>query len=226
MSIYGEGFYEDVEGWICEDVVCMFCVSENDFWDFFDEQGCFFILVLMFEWKKLVLVFVYVLLKYVQEWLMFIFCLVYGMEGVVFRFWNVYGFGQVLFNFYIGVFVIFVLWFYNGQLLMIFEDGQQCCDFVYVEDVVQVFVLVFDYEKVLGGVYNVGSGQDCSVFEVVELLFQVMNWFMVFEIVGKVCIGDICYCIVDIMKIQQELGYVLKKDFLEGLVEFVEWVVK
>ena len=53
-----------------------------------------------------------------------------------------------------------------------------------------------------------------------------MNRPMPPEVAGKAHIGDIRHCIADIGKIQQELGYKPKKDFVEGLAELAEWVAK
>jgi dTDP-L-rhamnose 4-epimerase len=178
------------------------------------------------EWKRPALASVYALSKYVQERLTLTLAPAYGMEGVALRLWNVYGPGQALSNPYTGVLAIFSSRLHNGQPPMIFEDGRQRRDFVHVEDVAQAFVLALDHDKAPGQVYNVGSGQDRTVCEVAELLGKAMNRPIAPEIAGKARIGDIRHCIADITRIQQELGYVPRRDFSEGLAELAEWVAK
>jgi dTDP-L-rhamnose 4-epimerase len=81
-----------------------------------------------------------------------------------------------------------------------------------------------EHEKAAGGVFNVGSGADRSVDEVAKLLAQAMGRDMDPEIAGKARLGDIRHCIADISKIRDELGYVPRKDFSEGLAELAGWV--
>ncbi|RDI59326.1 NAD-dependent epimerase/dehydratase family protein [Microvirga subterranea] len=226
MSIYGEGLYRDADGQVMEDVVRMPRSADNAPWDPVDSQGRPLLPVPTPEWKRPALASVYALSKYVQERLTHTLAPAYGMEGVALRLWNVYGPGQALSNPYTGVLAIFSSRLHNGQPPMIFEDGQQRRDFVHVEDVAQAFLLALEHEKAPGGVYNVGSGQDRTVSEVAELIGKAMNRPMDPEITGKARIGDIRHCIADISKIQEELGYVPRRDFSEGLSELAEWVAR
>ena len=226
MSIYGEGLYRDADGAIAEDVVRTPRSSGDAPWDPVDRQGRPLVPVPTPEWKRPALASVYALSKYVQERLTLTLAPAYGMEGVALRLWNVYGPGQALSNPYTGVLAIFSSRLHNGQPPMIFEDGQQRRDFVHVEDVAQAFALALEHEKAPGGVYNVGSGQDRTVCEVAELLGRAMNRPIEPEITGKARIGDIRHCIADISRIQQELGYAPRRDFMEGLAELAEWVAK
>lgn len=226
MSIYGEGLYRDADGQVREDIVRAPRASASDPWDPVDAQGRPLIPVPTPEWKRPALASVYALSKYVQERLTLTLAPAYGMEGVALRLWNVYGPGQALSNPYTGVLAIFSSRLHNGQPPMIFEDGQQRRDFVHVKDVAQAFVLALEHEKAPGGVFNVGSGQDRTVSEVAELLGKAMDRPIEPEITGKARIGDIRHCIADISRIQQELGYVPRQDFSEGLAELAEWVAR
>jgi dTDP-L-rhamnose 4-epimerase len=226
MSIYGEGLYQDADGKIREDVVRTPRKHESSSWDPLDEQGRPMVPVPTPEWKRPALASVYAISKYVQERLTLTLSSAYGMEGVALRLWNAYGPGQALSNPYTGVLAIFASRLHNGQPPMIFEDGEQRRDFVHVEDVAQAFLLALEHEKAPGGVFNVGSGQDRTVTEVAELLGEAMSRPTKPEITGKARLGDIRHCIADISKIQQELGYVPRKDFSEGLAELAEWVAK
>jgi dTDP-L-rhamnose 4-epimerase len=226
MSIYGEGLYQDADGRILEDIVRTPRTGENAPWDPVDALGRPLLPVPTPEWKRPALASVYALSKYVQERLTLTLAPAYGMEGVALRLWNVYGPGQALSNPYTGVLAIFSSRLHNGQPPMIFEDGRQRRDFVHVKDVAQAFLLALEHDKAPGGVFNVGSGQDRTVCEVAELLGQAMNRPMQPEIAGKARLGDIRHCIADIGKIQQELGYVPRRDFREGLAELAEWVAR
>ncbi|WP_224682058.1 NAD-dependent epimerase/dehydratase family protein, partial [Escherichia coli] len=85
------------------------------------------------------------------------------MEGTCLRLFNVYGPGQALSNPYTGVLAIFSSRLANGQRPMIFEDGEQRRDFVYVGDVARAFCEALVHPGAVGEVFNIGSGQERSV---------------------------------------------------------------
>jgi dTDP-L-rhamnose 4-epimerase len=149
----------------------------------------------------------------------------YGMEGVCLRLFNVYGPGQALSNPYTGVLAIFASRLLNGQQPMIFEDGEQRRDFVYVGDVARAFADALELPQAVGETFNIGSGRDRSVTEVAQELARAMGKNDIRpEIVGKTRIGDIRHCFCDGTKSAETLGFRAQKDFGEGLAELAEWV--
>ena len=73
--------------------------------------------------------------------------------------------------------------------------------------------------------FNIGSGKDRSVTEVAELLAKAMaRPDLAPEVVGKGRTGDIRHCFADVSKARAELGFVAKRDFVEGLTELADWV--
>ena len=179
------------------------------------------------EWKQPSLASIYALGKYVQERQTLIMTQAYGMEGVCLRLFNVYGPGQALSNPYTGVLAIFSSRLANGQRPMIFEDGEQRRDFVYVGDVARAFSEALVHPSAPGEVFNIGSGQDRSVKQVAQSIARAMNRDGVEpEIVGKSRIGDIRHCFCDGSKAAERLGFRAEKDFDEGLAELAQWVAE
>jgi dTDP-L-rhamnose 4-epimerase len=151
----------------------------------------------------------------------------YGMEGVCLRLFNVYGPGQALSNPYTGVLAIFSSRILNGQKPMIFEDGGQRRDFVYVGDVARAFADALEKPGIDQQVFNIGSGQDRSVTEVALELAKAMGRNdLAPEIVGKSRIGDIRHCFCDTSHAAESFGFQPTKDFGEGLAELSEWVAQ
>ena len=149
----------------------------------------------------------------------------YGMEGVCLRLFNVYGPGQALSNPYTGVLAIFASRLLNGQQPMIFEDGEQRRDFVYVGDVARAFADALEKSDLSGETFNIGSGNDRSVTEVAQELAKAMGKNDINpQIVGKSRIGDIRHCFCDGAKAAGKLGFRATQDFGEGLAELAEWV--
>ena len=227
MSIYGEGLYRDADGELVEDAVRAPRTSTSQSWDPLDQQGRPMTPVATPEWKQPSLASIYALGKYVQERQTLIMTEAYGMEGACLRLFNVYGPGQALSNPYTGVLAIFSSRLANGQRPMIFEDGEQRRDFVYVGDVARAFAEALVQPSAVGEVLNIGSGQDRSVTEVARSIARAMGRNDIEpEIVGKSRIGDIRHCFCDGSKAAERLGFRAEKDFDEGLVELAEWVAK
>jgi dTDP-L-rhamnose 4-epimerase len=225
MSIYGEGLYRDSSGALVQEAKRQPRTAENQSWDPVDADGRPLTPIATPEYKRPDLASIYALNKYVQERTTLIMSEAYGMEGVCLRLFNVYGPGQALSNPYTGVLAIFASRLLNGQQPMIFEDGEQRRDFVYVGDVARAFAEALELPQAVGEVFNIGSGHDRSVTEVAQELARAMGKTDIApEIVGKSRIGDIRHCFCDGSKAADRLGFRAEKDFQEGLAELAEWV--
>ena len=225
MSIYGEGLYEDADGSLVQNAERKPRTSDTQSWDPLDAQGRPLKPVATPEWKQPSLASIYALGKYVQERQTLIMTQAYGMEGTCLRLFNVYGPGQALSNPYTGVLAIFSSRLSNGQRPLIFEDGEQRRDFVYVGDVARAFAEALVHPDANGEVFNVGSGVDRSVTDVARSIARALNSNdLEPEIAGKARVGDIRHCFCDGTKAAEKLGFRAYKDFDEGLAELAEWV--
>jgi dTDP-L-rhamnose 4-epimerase len=227
MSIYGEGLYVDADGAFVQTAKREARTSEDQSWDPVDREGRPLTPVATPEWKTPDLASIYALNKYVQERTTMIMAGAYGMEAACLRLFNVYGPGQALSNPYTGVLAIFASRLLNGQKPMIFEDGEQRRDFVYVGDVARAFADALELPQANGEIFNIGSGNDRSVTEVAQELARAMGKNSIGpEIVGKSRIGDIRHCFCDGSKAAETLGFRAAQDFGEGLAELAEWVAQ
>jgi dTDP-L-rhamnose 4-epimerase len=225
MSIYGEGLYRDADGNLVQDAVRQPQADGAQIWDPTDAQGRPLTPVPTPEYKRPDLASIYALGKYVQERQTLIMTQAYGMEGVCLRLFNVYGPGQALSNPYTGVLAIFASRLLNNQPPMIYEDGEQRRDFVHVGDVARAFADALVLPEAVGGVFNVGSGEDRSVTDVARELARAMGKNDIEpQIVGKSRIGDIRHCFCDTRLAAGRLGFRATKDFGEGLAELAQWV--
>ena len=225
MSIYGEGLYRTADGDLVEDAERRLRTSDAQSWDPADADGRPLTPVATPEWKQPSLASIYALGKYVQERQTLIMTRAYGMEGVCLRLFNVYGPGQALSNPYTGVLAIFSSRLLNGQRPMVFEDGEQRRDFVYVGDVGRAFCDALTHPQAPGEVFNIGSGVDRSVKEVARSVGRALGRSDLDpEITGKGRTGDIRHCFCDGSKAAETLNFRASKDFDEGLAELAEWV--
>jgi dTDP-L-rhamnose 4-epimerase len=225
MSIYGEGLYRDADGNLVENAERKPRTSDSQSWDPLDAKGRPLTPVATPEWKQPSLASIYALGKFVQERQTLIMTQAYGMEGTCLRLFNVYGPGQALSNPYTGVLAIFSSRLSNGQRPMIFEDGEQRRDFVYVGDVARAVCDALVDPAAVGEVFNIGSGVDRSIKDVAHSIAHALHRNdLEPEIAGKARIGDIRHCFCDGTKAAERLGFRAKKDFDEGLAELAEWV--
>jgi dTDP-L-rhamnose 4-epimerase len=225
MSIYGEGLYEDADGNLVQNAERKPRTSEAEGWNPVDAKGRQLTPIATPEWKEPSLASIYALGKYVQERQTLIMTQAYGMEGACLRLFNVYGPGQALSNPYTGVLAIFSSRLSNGQRPLVFEDGEQRRDFVYVGDVARAFCEALVHPNANGEVFNIGSGVDRSVTDVARSIARALGRNDIEpEVVGKSRVGDIRHCFCDGSKAAETMGFRAQKDFDEGLAELAEWV--
>ena len=176
------------------------------------------------EYQPLNPVSVYAITKHNQEQLLAQFTMSFNIPSIALRFQNVYGPGQSLSNPYTGILSIFSTRIMAGNPVLIYEDGNEKRDFVYIDDVVQSICLPL--KKGFSGfdVYNVGSGEGTTVLKVAKILVEEIKGNVPVEVVGKYRLGDIRHAWADIQKLQKKFGFRPAVSVREGLRSFVAWV--
>ncbi len=161
----------------------------------------------------------YALAKLTNEWMARVHSLLYGLETVSLRYFNVYGPRQNPSSMYSGVVSRFVEALRCGQPPVIFGDGLQTRDFVYVADVVAANLAAMTSERVgRGEVINVGTGRATSVLEALQQLQQLAGVTTPprFEPARA---GDVRHSVADISRARQWLGYEPRWSLEDGLRE-------
>ena len=116
----------------------------------------------------------YAISKLTGEYYMKVFYDLYGLETVSLRFFNVYGPKQDPSSEYSGVLSRFVENRRRGVQPIIYGDGNQTRDFIYVNDIVRANLLAM--KKLLPGeVYNVGTGRATSLNSNLKLISSYFN---------------------------------------------------
>ena len=100
----------------------------------------------------------------------------------------------------------------NNEALTIVGDGSQRRDFTHVEDVVQANMLAMqsDNEQIFGEVFNVGTGSNCSVLELANMISDA-------HVFLPARAGEAKNTLADISKAQQLLKY-------EPSIKIEEWI--
>lgn len=143
-----------------------------------------------------------------------------GMDVVSLRFFNVYGPRQDPNGDYAAVIPAFIDRMADGQPPVIFGDGEQTRDFVYVEDVVKANIAAVETNKT--GVFNVGYGERVSVNDLVAALNDSFEteYDPIYEEPRP---GDIRHSGADISRAREELEFEPDAEFADGLEATVEY---
>ena len=100
----------------------------------------------------------------------------YGLEITCLRFFNVYGPRQSMErNLDSGVIANFWHLLSEGKPVTIFGDGAQTRDFIYVADVVRILQQAMAQKEKTAAVYNVCTGQRCSIRNVLDTLANLLK---------------------------------------------------
>lgn len=95
------------------------------------------------------------------------------LESVSLRYFNVYGPRQLPDSPYSGVIALFLDRLRQGQKGLIFGDGCQTRDFIYVTDVVRANLAAAHEPRACGLNFNIGSGKATTIGELYQLLSQL-----------------------------------------------------
>jgi len=99
----------------------------------------------------------------------------YGLSTTALRFFNVYGPRQDPGSPYTGVISIFADRMARGLRPIIFGDGKQTRDFVFVTDVAQAVLTACVEPKAAGRVLNIASGSQTTIQDLVATLNEVLS---------------------------------------------------
>lgn len=150
------------------------------------------------------------------------FTTVYGLETVRLRFFNIFGPRQDPKNPYTGVIALFIAALVEGRTPTIHGDGLQSRDFTYVTNAVQAVMKAADAPAAVGNVYNIGSGANVSVLELVRHLNQLLGSNIV-PLHTEARAGDVRHSQADISRARRDLGYEPAVSFAEGLQRTLDW---
>jgi UDP-glucose 4-epimerase len=141
-------------------------------------------------------------------------------DAVALRYFNTYGPRQT-FTPYVGVITIFIQRLLRGEAPVIFGDGEQCRDFVYVGDIVEATLRAMTHE-VSGEVLNVGSGQGASVNQIASMLCSRLRPDISAQHDAPHA-GELRNSIADIGKARRLLGYRPQARLEDKIDEVIAW---
>ncbi len=164
----------------------------------------------------------YALTKLAGEYYCRVFSENYGLETVSLRYFNVFGPRQALDDEYAVVIPKFISCILSNQQPPVHGTGKQSRDFTFVENVVSANILAAKAPRLKCEVFNVASGKDYSVLELVALLNRITGK-AIKPIFTPPRPGDVFRTLADISRAKKWLKYQPKINFEQGLKRTVEW---
>ena len=145
----------------------------------------------------------------------------YGLEGVCLRYMNVYGARQDYRGAYIAVMMKILDNLDKGLPPVVYGDGSQAYDFIYVGDVARANVCALKSDAPFG-FYNVGRGIKTSIKELAEIILKISGSDLAiqYEPAGQTFVTN---RVGNPEAAERDLGFTWTVDLEEGLRRLIEW---
>jgi UDP-glucose 4-epimerase len=147
----------------------------------------------------------------------------YDLDYVALRPFNIYGPRMDVFGVYTEVMIRWLERLSRGDAPVIFGDGTQTMDFVFVTDVARCNLLAMA-SNVTDRVFNVGSGSETSLLELCKLLcleFGYPDMEPVFAPVRKV--NPVTRRLAAVDQAREALGFQAQVGLRDGLRQLIQW---
>lgn len=160
--------------------------------------------------------------KVFNEGLLRSFYNMYGLDYVALRYFNVYGPRMDIYGAYTEVLIRWMERIVAGKPPLIFGDGTQTMDFVYVEDIARANLLATQSD-VTDEVFNIASGVETSLNDLANTLLKVMGSDLRPEYGPERKVNPVRRRLADTRKAEQMLGFRANVSLEEGLRRLVDW---
>jgi UDP-glucose 4-epimerase len=162
----------------------------------------------------------YAVSKLAGEYYCKVFFELSGLKTVSLRYFNVFGPRQDPLSEYAAVIPKFIAQLLNHEAPLIFGDGKQTRDFVYVKDVVQANLLAMQSTET--GTFNIGSGESIDLNTLAHTLAEITN-VDIPPVHEKPRSGDIRDSVSDVTAAKKYFGYRTSYSLDRGLAETIMW---
>lgn len=162
----------------------------------------------------------YALQKYVGEEYCRLYTELCALETVSLRYFNIFGPRQDPKSDYAAVIPCFVSAAVDGRRPVIYGDGEQTRDFIYVENAVKANLLAADAQSASGRVINIAAGRSTSL----NVLWNSIRGIVGCELDAQYAApreGDVRDSLADLTLASELLGYAPHVEFDEGLARTI-----
>jgi UDP-glucose 4-epimerase len=146
----------------------------------------------------------------------------YGLDYIALRYFNIYGPGMNLFGPEVEVLIRWLDRIDDGLSPLIFGDGKQTLDYIFIDDVVEA-----NWKALISGqsgeVFNVCTGRETSILKLLELLLATRGSNLQPEFREGRSVNQVARRFGCPEKAKKRLGFAAKIPLEQGLRELVDW---
>lgn len=146
----------------------------------------------------------------------------YGLNYIALRYFNVYGPRMDIYGKYTEVLIRWLDRISAGQPPLIFGDGTQTMDLIYIDDVTDANITAMESD-VTDDVFNVASGIETSLLELLQLVLKVTGSNLKPEFLPARTINPVPRRLADTKKAENLLGFKAQVSVEEGLRRLIAW---
>lgn len=141
---------------------------------------------------------------------------IYGLETICLRYFNVYGPVQRN-NQYSSVIINFIDNIKKNKPLVIFGDGLQTRDFIYISDVVEATLIALKSKEGIGEVFNIATGKPTTINELARIMIKLKGKSSLRLIHTEPRKGDIRHSYADVERAERILKFKASVSLEDGL---------
>lgn len=146
----------------------------------------------------------------------------YALPYVALRYFNVYGPRMDIHGKYTEVLIRWMERISTGQAPLVFGDGEQTMDFIYIDDIARANVLALQSDQT-DEVFNVASGTETSLNQLAAALAKVMGSDLTPVYGPERSVNPVPRRLASTEKAERMLGFRAGTDLEQGLRRLVGW---
>ena len=146
----------------------------------------------------------------------------YGLNYIGLRYFNVYGPRMDIYGVYTEVLIRWMERITAGQPPLIFGNGEQTMDFVYIEDIARANILAAKAD-ITDMVFNIASGVETSLNDLAHSLLKVMGSDLQPEYKPERQVNPVQRRLADVSQAKQLLNFQSQVSLEAGLSRLVTW---
>jgi len=154
--------------------------------------------------------------RYAMERVAQLYHELYGIKVIGLRYFSIYGPHEKFKGKYANLITQFLWAMKKGEDIVVFGDGKQTRDFVYIGDVVEANIKAMNSE--IGfGVFNVGTGGSVTINEMIEMLGKKLGKQPKIEHIENKIKNYVAHTQADVSLAEQRLGFRAKIPLEKGI---------
>ena len=159
--------------------------------------------------------------RYSMERMAELYFRLYGVRTIALRYFSIYGEREFYKGKYANLVSQFLWEMKKGTAPLVYGDGKQTRDFVYVEDVVDANLLAAK-SRVRFGVFNVGTGRETSINDMIGILNRKLGTNIAAQYKENTIKNYVARTCADTSKTEKKLGWKAKVPLEDGIGKLVE----